>query len=53
MADLPPLPPAIVQQAKQKDSSATSQADRLAREAARRAVEQATRAKGQPKTSGR
>ncbi len=46
------VPPAIVQQAKQKDDSARSDADRRAKEAARRAVEQGSNKRG-PNTSGR
>jgi hypothetical protein len=48
------VPPAIVQKAvKAPDTSAQTQADKRAREAARRAVEAATRNSGRPKTSGR
>jgi hypothetical protein len=53
MTEAPKPPPAIVQQAKQKSTSANSQADRLAKEAARRAVELATRTKAKPKSSGK
>ncbi len=54
MADLPiDVPPAIYELAAQQETSATSQADRLAREAARRAVEQATITSGQPTHGGR
>ncbi|WP_158545860.1 hypothetical protein [Blastococcus sp. TF02A-30] len=42
MADLPPIPPAVYEKAAQQETQATSVADRQAREAARRAVEQAT-----------
>jgi hypothetical protein len=52
MTNQPPPPAVIVQHAKQQDASAKSHADQRAREAAKRAVEQATKSKGQPKTSG-
>jgi hypothetical protein len=53
MVNIPDVPPAIYEQAAQQDTQAQSQADRLAREAARRAVEQATVTKGQPTHGGR
>lgn len=46
------VPPAIIQQAAQKAESARSDADRRAREAARRAIEQASNKRG-PNTSGK
>ncbi len=53
MINIPDVPPAIYEQAAQQDTQAQSQSDRLAREAARRAVEQATVQKGQPTHGGR
>lgn len=53
MVDLPPVPSGIYEQAAQQESSATSQADRLAREAARRAIEQGTIQSGQATHGGR
>lgn len=52
MVGLPPPPPGQ-HRPPANEGAAKSQQDRLAREAARRAVEQATRNKGQPKTSGK
>lgn len=52
MTDLPPVPAGIYEQAAQQDTSATSQADRLAKEAASRAIERATIQKGQATHGG-
>lgn len=50
--NVPDIPPSVAQHAQAPDTAAKTQADKLAREAASRAIESATREKGQPKSSG-
>ncbi len=50
-SDMVDVPPAIVQHAKQQESNPTSVADRRAKEAASRAISEATKRSGRP-TSG-
>ena len=51
--NIPDIPPTAAQHAKAPDTAAKTLADKRAREAASRAIEAATRAKGQAKSSGK
>lgn len=51
--NVPDIPPSVAQHAKAPDTAAKTQADKRSREAASRAIENATRDKGQAKSGAR